>query len=121
MVLPLRALAVPFASRGSATDQGGETTASLDFDVSGAGNRLQGLMLTSLAAADRSAPSETEVFRDSGEGGEEGNARDGATAGGGWAGFAVKDGPTGQVRENASPLFVPRRCDLGPAADQHHT
>lgn len=99
MVLPLRALGVPFASRGSAADQGETTTSSLDFDVSGAGNRLQGLMVTSLATAGTSAPSESEVLRGSGGGAEEGSARDTAEgAADGWAGFfVVKDGPTTQV------------------------
>lgn len=95
----MRALGVPFASRGGATDREDRGSISLDFDVSGAGNRLQGLMVTSLAAVDTGAPPESEVLRGSGGGREEGNLRDRASAADEWAGFVVKDGPTGQVRE----------------------
>eukprot|EP00903_Cladosiphon_okamuranus_P011246 g10610.t1 len=96
MVLPLRAFAVPYTSRGGGTAKGDRhTTASLDFDVSGAGNRLRGLMITRLAAAGTGAPSGSEVLRDRGGGGGEGNSRDGASAADERAGFVVKDGPTG--------------------------
>lgn len=104
MVLPLRVLGVPFAGRGSSTDPGGTT--SLDFAVSGEGSRLQGLKVTSLAAVDTGAPSESEASRDGGRGRTEGELRDRTSAADEWAGFVVKDGPVGQVRE-ACLFFYP--------------
>lgn len=96
MILPLRALCVPFASRGRATDPG--ESPSLDFAVSGAGNRLQGLLVTSLAAADTGAQPESGGPRSSEGDGRDRGARDRASAAEEWAGFVVKDGPPGQVR-----------------------
>lgn len=98
MALPLHVLGVPFASHGSSMDPG--ATTSLDFAVSGAGNRLQGLMVTSLAApAEPDAPSKSGVSRSSGGGGEEGDASYRASAEDEWAGFVVQDDPAGQVGE----------------------
>lgn len=106
MLLPLRVLGVPFASRGSGiVNPAGETT-SLDFAVSGAGSRLQGMMVTSLDNADTGATAASEVLQGS-EGGEaeEGEAGDRASAADEWAGFVVKDGPTGQVRHCLQSIY----------------
>lgn len=92
MTVPLGVLGVPSAGNGGISSVGVAEVSSLDFAVSGAGNRLEGLMIANLAAvgADEATQGTT--------GGAGGDARGEESAAGEGGGFVVKDSPASKVR-----------------------
>jgi len=92
MAMPLGVLGVHSAGNGSVPNVGAAGGASLDFAVSGAGNRFEGLMIANLATA--AAAEATQATT----GGAGGDAKGKASAAGEGGGFVVKYGPESQVR-----------------------
>lgn len=92
MAVPLGVLGVPSAGNGEVSNAGAAGASSLDFAVSGAGNRLEGLMISNLATAGAAEATKGTT------GGAAGDARGDASEGGERGGFVVKGGPASQVR-----------------------
>lgn len=102
IMMPLRVHGVPFASHSKTTGHAGvgpgttPSSSMLDFTVSGAGDRLEGLMVANLAASAAAASSAASAGSDTqrgSQGGErEEGARDGISTADERAGFVVKEG-----------------------------